>query len=721
MQYIYARYGREHAGIAAAVIRYRARSAVREVGKTMGLTEDVTAALAGTVWGWSADKLSDAQVHEAGLDPADRRLRKTLELSAELIGFPRHLSQHTGGFVLTQDPLCEVVPIGNAAMENRTFVEWDKDDLDTLGILKIDVLALGMLTCIRKSFDLIERHEGRRLGLADFYPMTDAATYDMLCKGDSVGVFQVESRAQMNMLPRLKPRCFYDLVIEVAIVRPGTIQGDMVHPYLRRRDGREPVDYPAPDPTYGSEDELDQVLGRTLGVPLFQEQAMKIAMVAARFSGEEANRLRRAMATFRHVGTIHTFEDKLIRGMTARGYDEAFARRCFKQIEGFGEYGFPESHAASFALLVYVSAWLKCHHPAVFACALLNSQPMGFYAPAQIVRDVRDHGIEVKPVDVNHSNWDCTLEPDRDGLSLRLGLRQVKGLVKEEAQKIVDARSSRYDSLGDLHARAGARAATIERLAAADTFRSLGLDRRQALWQAKALPNSPALPLFAAADARETGDETHVVLPEMHLCEHVVDDYRTLRLSLKAHPLSFLRPLLVDAGVAPLSQLKDMDDGTYTAVAGIVLVRQRPGTAKGVVFMTLEDETGIGNAVIWKKTMDRFRKEVVASRLVVVKGRIERAGDIVHLVADRLEDWSEKLLLLSEAADRLDPPMSTADEVRCGTGDPVAGNSVPIRARGERLPGSVIEPSKARTEQQHAPARHLRHVRHLIPKSRDFH
>ncbi|GER08797.1 error-prone DNA polymerase [Kordiimonadales bacterium JCM 17843] len=507
MQYIYARYGRARAGIAATVISYRARSAVREVGKVMGLTEDVTAALAGTVWGWSSDGIPDDRVREAGLDPTDRRLQQTLALTAELIGFPRHLSQHVGGFVLTEDPLEELVPIGNAAMQDRTFIEWDKDDLDTLGMLKIDVLSLGMLTAIRKCFDLIARHDGRRLALGDFYPMDDTATFDMLCRGDSIGVFQVESRAQMNMLPRLKPRCFYDLVIEVSIVRPGPIQGDMVHPYLRRRDGLEAVDYPAPAPDHGPSDELKKVLGRTLGVPLFQEQAMKIAMVAAAFSGEEANQLRRAMATFRHVGTIHAFEDKLVEGMVARGYDADFARRCFKQIEGFGEYGFPESHAASFALLVYVSAFLKCHYPAAFACALLNSQPMGFYAPAQIVRDAREHGVVVRAVDVNHSHWNCTLE----GGALRLGMRQVKGLLKAEIEKIVLQRGAGYEDLADLKARSGARLATIERLAEADAFRSMGFDRRQALWQSKALPRMPALPLFAHAEARETGPEAHVL------------------------------------------------------------------------------------------------------------------------------------------------------------------------------------------------------------------
>jgi len=729
IQYIYARYGRDRAGIAATVVSYRARSAVREVGKAMGLSEDTTAALAGTVWGWSADGIPDERVREAGLDPTEPRLKRTLDLAAELIGFPRHLSQHVGGFVLTQDPLEELVPIGNAAMAERSFIEWDKDDLDALGILKIDILALGMLTSIRKCFDLIERHEGRSLRLGDFHPMDDAATYDMLCRGDSIGVFQVESRAQMNMLPRLRPRCFYDLVIEVAIVRPGPIQGDMVHPYLKRRQGLEPVEFPAPDPAHGSPDELKSILERTLGVPLFQEQAMKIAMTAAGFSGEEANRLRRAMATFRHTGRIGAFHDKFVGGMTARGYAQDFARRCFQQIEGFGEYGFPESHAASFALLVYVSAWLKCHHPAAFACALLNSQPMGFYAPAQIVRDARVHGVEVRAVDVNHSDWDCTLEAGTNGLALRLGMRQVKGLAKAEAEKLATARTAPYRSLANLHARARLRVETIERLAAADAFRSLGLDRRQALWQAKALPRTPALPLFAAADAREAGTEPDVALPEMCLAEHVVDDYLSLRLSLKAHPLSFLRPLFEEAGLAPLSALRTVEDGARIAIAGLVLVRQRPGTAKGVVFLTLEDETGVGNVVVWKKTLERFRRAVMGARLLIVRGRIEREGDIVHLVAHRLEDASAHLLLLSDAAEALAAlgPNPAADELGRGGADPVPGEAGHPRGRGGRLPKAVLEALKAHPALRgkahlppRAPARHPRQVRDLVPKSRDF-
>ena len=504
IQYIYERYGRERAGIAATVITYRPRSAIREVGKALGLTEDVTARIAGTVWGSWGDEIPDSQVREAGLDPNNPMIGRAIALARRLLGFPRHLSQHVGGFVLARGRLDEMVPIGNAAMEDRTFIEWDKDDIDTLGLMKVDVLALGMLTCIRKGFDLLERHCGLKHDLASVEG-EDPAVYAMLQKGDSIGVFQVESRAQINMLPRLRPNCFYDLVIQVAIVRPGPIQGDMVHPYLRRRAGKEKVHYPSPAPEHGPPDELRQVLHRTLGVPLFQEQAMKIAMVAARFTPEEANGLRRAMATFRHVGTIHQFEEKMVAGMVRRGYDPDFARRCFEQIKGFGEYGFPESHAASFAKLVYVSSWLKCHHPAVFACALLNSQPMGFYAPAQIVRDAREHDVEVRPVDVNESAWDNTLEKREDGtLALRLGFRNIDGFREEDwAGEIVRHRGQGYDSLEGLWRRARLGLPALKKLADADAFRSLGLDRREALWAVRRLPDDEPLPLFAAAAARE--------------------------------------------------------------------------------------------------------------------------------------------------------------------------------------------------------------------------
>ncbi len=723
IQYIYARYGRERAGLAATVISYRARSAVREVGKAIGLSADTTAALAGMVWGTrSGGVLPESHVREAGLDPDNPLIARTLELSRELMGFPRHLSQHVGGFVLTRRPLCEVVPIGNAAMAERTVIEWDKDDLDTLGLLKVDVLGLGMLSCIRRSFDLIERHHRKRLSLGTV-PREDPAVYDMLCRADSLGVFQVESRAQMNMLPRLKPRTFYDLVIEVAIVRPGPIQGDMVHPYLRRRAGTEPEDYPSPAPEHGPPDELRQILGKTKGVPLFQEQAMRIAMVAARFSPQEANELRRAMATFRRKGTIGLLEEKMVSRMVARGYEPAFAKRCFDQIKGFGEYGFPESHAASFAHLVYVSAWLKCHYPEAFAAALLNSQPMGFYAPAQIVHDAQLHGVEARAADVGHSHWDATLEPGMQPgtWALRLGLRQIDGLRQDEAERIVAAREkaagsrqqaagfSDFDplpaarcplpTLAEIQTRARVRRATLERIAAADACRSLGIDRRQALWQVRALADAPTLPLFAHADARDAGEEDAIALPEMALSEHVVDDYRTLRLSLKAHPMSFLRERLSAERMLAADELRGLRDGARVAIAGVVLVRQRPGSAKGVVFMTIEDETGVANAVVWPNMLERFRKVVMAARLVVIRGVVQRHEDIIHVIAQQLEDRSDWLRLLSEEADRMPVPIANADEVK------------------------RPEPGSARNRDGQGHPRFVRHPREqrIIPPSRDFH
>jgi error-prone DNA polymerase len=706
IQYIYARYGRDRAGIAATVISYRARSAVRDVGKAMGLSEDTVAALAGMVWGTAGGgELPEKHVREAGLDPRDPLLTTVLELTHELMGFPRHLSQHVGGFVLTRGPLVEVVPVGNAAMEERTFIEWDKDDIAALGLLKVDVLGLGMLTCIRKAFDLIEKHEGKALTLASV-PREDRAVYDMLCKADSVGVFQVESRAQMNMLPRLKPRCFYDLVIEVAIVRPGPIQGDMVHPYLRRRDRVEPEHYPSPAPEHGPKDELRNILGKTKGVPLFQEQAMRIALVAAKFSDAEVNELRKAMATFRRRGTIGLLEEKMVSRMTARGYEREFAQRCFNQIKGFGEYGFPESHAASFAHLVYVSSWIKCHHPAAFAAALLNSQPMGFYAPAQIVRDAREHGVEAREVDVNLSDWDCTLEPGgTEGRpALRLGLRQIDGLLEEEAQHIVAARA--FANTHDLWMRARVRLATLQKLAAADAFRSLGLDRRQALWEVRALGSAEPLPLFSWSETREAGLEPDVALPAMPLSEHVVNDYQTLRLSLKAHPMSFLRAHFARKRVCSCEELRAAKDGAWASVAGVVLVRQRPGSAKGVVFMTIEDETGIANAVVWPKTLERFRKVVMGARLVVIHGRIQRHEDIIHVVSAKLEDRSDWLRLLSEHGSEMKAPLANADHVR----------SPDIRAEQTGLYNG-----HPRWPQPRDPRlTHPREVR-VIPKSRDFH
>ena len=668
IQYIYAKYGRERAGIAATVIHFRTRSAIREVGKALGLSADSIGALAGTAWGWRSESLEEAHLREIGLDAAAPRLRLALRLAREIKGFPRHLSQHVGGFVITRGPLSEVVPIANAAMEERTNIEWDKDDLDSLGILKIDVLGLGMLTCIRKGLALIARHHGRSLALAQV-PAEDSAVYDMLCAADSIGVFQVESRAQMTMLPRLKPRAFYDLVIEVAIVRPGPIQGDMVHPYLRRRRGEETVEYPSAA--------LRAVLAKTLGVPLFQEQAMQIAIVAAGFTPSEADQLRRAMATFRRMGTIHSLRAKFISGMIGNGYAPDFAQRCFQQIEGFGEYGFPESHAASFALLVYISAWLKRHYPAAFACALLNSQPMGFYAPAQIVRDASDHGVGVRPVDVNESLWDCTLEAVAPGTSgamaLRLGLREIKGLRAAEAEKLVAARAALARPFADpreLWRRAGLALGALEALARADAFGSMGLTRRTALWAVRRIGPLgagalPPLPLFAAAGERHAEPATH--LPTAQPSEEVVQDYASMRLSLRAHPVSFLRQRLAGEGVVPCAQLGQIADGARVAVAGIALIRQRPGTASGVIFMTIEDETGIANLVVWPQVFERHRRIVIEARLVRVDGRLQREGLVIHVVARRVFDLTPRLAARAAPAPTI--ARARADEVQRLGGD----------------------------------------------------
>ncbi len=643
IQYIYRRYGRHRAGIAATVIHYRPKMAVREVGRVMGLPEDATAALSAQSWNSGGDLWPDERLVEIGLDPSAPIVRRTVGLARELVGLPRHLSQHVGGFVLTKGALDETVPIGPAAMEGRTFIEWDKDDIDNLGIMKVDVLALGMLTCIRKAFVLLQERGIAVVDLADV-PREDRATYDMLCRADSLGVFQVESRAQMNMLPRLRPRMFYDLVIEVAIVRPGPIQGDMVHPYLRRRQGFETVEFPSPDPAHGPPDELERVLGRTLGVPLFQEQAMRIAIEAARFTPGEANALRRAMATFRNVGTIHKFHAQMVGGMVARGYAAEFAERCFKQIEGFGTYGFPESHAASFAHLVYVSAWLKCHHPAAFAAALLNSQPMGFYAPAQIVRDAREHGVEVRGVDVNASGWDCTLE---GGAVLRLGFRVIDGF-REAWAELAGSRPDlpegerRFADFAALVA-AGLPKVALVALAEADALRSLGLDRRAALWLVRGLRDEADLPLLAGLPVAVT----KAPLPLMALSEHVAADYQSTGLSLKAHPLRFLRAGLAAEGIVTCAAAATARDGSKLRVAGVVLVRQRPGTAGGVVFATIEDETGIANIVIWPALIDRFRRALVAASLLEVQGRMQRTEEgIVHILAETLADRSDLLARL---------------------------------------------------------------------------
>ena len=651
MQYVYERYGRHRAAICATVIHYRPRSAIRDVGKALGLTEDITAALAGTVWGSWGDEMPDDHIRQAGLDPTNPEIRRAVGLATQLLGFPRHLSQHVGGFVLTKRRLDETVPIGNAAMKDRTFIEWDKDDIDTLGLMKVDVLALGMLTAIKRAMTMLVEDHGRPIyDMADI-PEEDAAVYDMLCKADSVGVFQVESRAQMSMLPRLKPRKFYDLVIEVAIVRPGPIQGDMVHPYLRRRDGLEPVDFPKPGLEH-DQNELDSILGKTLGVPLFQEQAMKLAMVAAKFTPEDANGLRRSMATFRNLGTVGEYGIKFVQGMVRRGYDPAFAERCFKQIEGFGSYGFPESHAVSFAKLVYVSAWIKCHYPDVFCAALLNSQPMGFYQPAQLVRDAREHGVEVRGPDVMLSDWDSKLEhsppPRTEGrLPVRLGLDQIRGLKKDDVAALVAARQAGAASLEDLARRARLSRRALELLAEADAFRSLGLDRREALWAVKALaPEARAseAPLLAGLGL----EEAPVALPRMTLSAHVAEDYRTTGLSLKAHPCRFFRPLLASLGAVPSEALRSMADGARVTVGGLELIRQRPGTAKGVIFATLEDETGIANAVVWADVFAANRRTVMSSSFLVIRGRLQRASDVIHVVAERFIDLSPRLAQLKD-------------------------------------------------------------------------
>jgi error-prone DNA polymerase len=646
MQYVYDRYGRDRAAICATVIHYRSRMAIREVGKALGLTEDVTAALANTVWSSWGEGLPQDHIRQAGLDPENPQIRRATTLAAELMGFPRHLSQHVGGFVLTQRRLDETVPIGNGAMKDRTFIEWDKDDIDALGLMKVDVLALGMLSAIKRSMDI--------LGIADMadIPEDDAGVYEMLSHADSVGVFQVESRAQMSMLPRMQPRKFYDLVIEVAIVRPGPIQGDMVHPYLRRREKKEPVEFPAPAPEHGPANELKDVLGKTLGVPLFQEQAMRLAIEAAKFTPEEANGLRRAMATFKHSGDVGVYGEKFVTGMVTRGYDPAFAQRCFRQIEGFGSYGFPESHAVSFAKLVWVSAWIKHKHPEVFCAALLNSQPMGFYQPAQLVRDAREHGVEIRPVDILASDWDCALEaasPRADGATaprraVRLGFRQVKGLKKEEAERLIAARLAGGRSLEALAEAASFSKATLELLAEADALRGLRMDRREGLWAvkgaARAVKAAGEAPLLALMGAPA---EPAVPLPSMTLGAHVAEDYRTTHLSLKAHPCAFFRPLLDQHGAARAADLKGLADGRRVTIGGLVLIRQRPGTAKGVVFVTLEDETGSANAVVWADVFTANRRIVMSASFLLVHGRLQRAGEVIHVVAERFTDLSGRL------------------------------------------------------------------------------
>ncbi|MBL9069661.1 MAG: error-prone DNA polymerase [Sphingopyxis sp.] len=693
IQHIYERYGRERAGIAATVIHYRPRSTIREVGKALGLSEDITARLADTSWGSWGDEVPVERLVEAGLNPHNGEIERLHRFVGELLKTPRHLSQHVGGFVLTEGRLDELVPIHNAAMEDRTFIEWDKDDIDALGLMKVDVLALGMLTCIRKCYDLMREH-----GLGDHtleldIDCDDDAVYKMLQKGDSIGVFQVESRAQINMLPRLKPKIFYDLVVQVAIVRPGPIEGDMVHPYLRRRNGQEKIEFPSPAPPHDP-DELRNVLKNTFGVPLFQEQAMKLAMVAADFSPEEANGLRRAMATFRNVGTIDNFREKMVGGMVARGYRQDFAERCFKQIEGFGSYGFPESHAQSFARLVYVSSWIKHYHPAVFTCGLLNSQPMGFYAPAQLVRDAREHGVEVRTVDVNLSQWDNSLEQREDGsLALRLGFRQVDGFREEWAKAIDAARTTAFASVEGLARRAGLPSRALRLLADADACRSMGLDRRPALWDAQRVRQG-VLPLFGAAEANELGAEEDARLPPTPMVEHVLTDYQTTRLSLKGHPMAFLRDEFAREGVLSAAQVAAAKNGSIVRTAGVVLIRQRPGKGNAI-FITLEDEGGIVNILLWARHFERYRRAVMASRLMLAEGEVQRSKEgVIHLMATRIVDRTTMLDTLGDGR-RFDPEPARADEVK--------------------------NPQIPRGRHDHAPGHgHPRNVR-ILPRSRDFH
>ncbi|WP_062115399.1 error-prone DNA polymerase [Aureimonas sp. AU40] len=685
IRWIYDFYGRDSAAIAATVITYRARSAAREVGQCFGLSEDALSALSGSVWGYSASDLGAREAEAAGLSAEDRTTRHVLDFARQLAGFPRHLSQHVGGFVLTRGRVDETVPVLNTGSKGRIIVEWDKDDLDTLGILKIDILALGMLSCLRRAFDMLNKlYPGEATGdgrpaTLDTLPVEpkNGPVWKMTHRADTLGTFQIESRAQMSMLPKLKPNEFYDLVIQVAIVRPGPIQGDMVHPYLRRRMKLEDVTYP--------KEELRQILWRTEGVPLFQEQAMRIAMVAAGFTGAEADKLRRAMATFKRTGQVTHFKERMISGMVAKGYEPDFAARCFSQIEGFGEYGFPESHAASFALLVYASAFIKCHYPDVFAASLLNSQPMGFYAPSQIVRDAQEHGVEVRAVCVNRSSWDMTMEPARfdprrihprhremardirSRHAIRLGFRQVKGLGEGEMRRLGWVRDSTgpFRSLHDLRQRAGLSRRTLERLADADAFTDLGLTRREALWAVQGLDEPVEdLPLFAASRGADLRPEAPAALPDMPEGEEVVNDYRFLSLSLKAHPVSFLRGHLADLGIAQTVALEGVRPGRRVDVAGLVLIRQRPGSAKGVVFITVEDETGVANIVVWKHVFERFRSVVLGARFIRISGRLQRDHGVQHLVADRLEDLSPLLAHLSRSGLAKTNTLQPADHVR---------------------------------------------------------
>jgi len=646
IQYIYNKYGRDRAAIVATVTQQHQKGAIRDVGKAMGLSVDTINRLSSSVWGYEDEWFEQNGVKHQGLNPSDKHLKKVLQLTREFMGFPRQLGQHTGGFVITKGKLSDLCPILNARMQDRTCIEWNKDDIDALGFMKIDVLALGMLTCIRKAFDLAKQHYSLDLTLANI-PQDDPKVYEMISHADTIGVFQIESRAQQSMLPRLKPKTFYDLVIEVAIVRPGPIQGDMVHPYLRRRNKEEPVEYPSK--------ELEEILGRTLGVPLFQEQAMKIAIVAAGFTPAEADALRRSMATFKAQGMVTKFEEKLINGMKTRGYSEEYARRVFRQLEGFGSYGFPESHAASFALLVYVSSWIKCYYPDVFACALLNSMPMGFYQPAQIIIDAKNHGVEIKPVDINYSYWDHLLEEKTEKYYvLRLGFRQVKGIREDDIKLLIAARKKAYTAIHELRS-IGLTDAALEKLADADAFRSIGLDRREALWQVSA-KDTPVALFSGQVSADEKAE--NIVLPVMTNSEHVVRDYESTSLSLKAHPVSFLREKLTQLHILSIKDLITAKDGDNVKVAGLVLVRQRPGTAKGICFMTIEDETGWGNLVVFQNLFDKYRKEILGATLIMAEGKLQIEGEVIHVIVQRCYDMSKLLRRLTPSQNET-PHVST--------------------------------------------------------------
>ena len=656
MQWVFETYGRNHAALCATVIRYRAKGALRDVGKALGLPEDLIKTLSQQIRGWSTDVNTD-HMQGLNLDLTQTRIRQALVLAQQLTNAPRHLSQHPGGFVLTRDRLDELVPIEPAAMKDRQVIEWDKDDIEALKFMKVDCLALGMLTCMKRVFNFLKAHKQLDIGLADI-PADDTPTYDMICKADTIGVFQIESRAQMSMLPRLKPRVFYDLVVEVAIVRPGPIQGDMVHPYLRRRNGLEPVNYPNA--------ELEDILGRTFGVPLFQEHAMRVASVCAGFSDDEADHVRRSLATFKNTGGVAAFKDKMLEGMKKNGYDDDFSNRIVNQLQGFGSYGFPESHAISFAGLAYASSWMKCHHPEVFCAALLNSQPMGFYAPAQLVRDAREHDVEVRPVCINASHWDCTLEPRPDGrLAVRLGLRLVRGLANKDAARLVAVRDEPYSSVGDLWRRSELPISSLVTLAEADAFfPDLGVSRRDALWTCKGLRDTP-LPLF---DAARTDDvhEPIVTLARMPAGGEVVADYGHIGLSLRRHPVSFVRETLTGRGVVTCREANAQNDKSHVIVAGMVLVRQKPGTAKGVMFMTIEDETGIVNAVIWNKLYEAQRRLILSARMVAISGQVQKEGDVVHVVARRLSDLTPELDSVGRRDEAFPVPNNRGDEFRGG-------------------------------------------------------